>query len=161
MSVCPRMLHFLLVSSVCLILLSRKVIKLMSVVLNNDLPVFLEFDTGTGACVLPQSWITAFTPEKRPTVQPCNVILDLANGQTASVNGFVVLNVVTSACHNMTPVKTLFYIVDGPHALMGRPLIKALFPELYNCIMNLSDALYKYHEDKDHRRIPILSSKIV
>ena len=133
----------------------------MSVILNGDLPVLMEFDTGAGACVLPQSYIDAFTPGKRPTVQQCNVKLDLANGQTATVVGLVHIDVVTSVCPKMKPVRTLFYIVDGPHALMGRPLIKGLFPELYSCMTRLAGELYKYHEDKENSRIPILASDVV
>ena len=123
----------------------------MSLILNNDLQALFEFDTGAGACLLPLSWLAQFSPEQRPQLQPCNMQLDLANGQRAKIAGQVNIDVVTSRRNMMNPIKTCFYVVDGPHALMGRPLIKAVFPGLYENIMNLSNDLYECHMNKEYK----------
>ena len=100
----------------------------MSLILNGNLQANFELDTGAGVCIMPKAWLTLFTPEHRPILRPCDVQLDLANGQLANITGTVHIDVVTSACKRMKPVNTTFYVVDGPHALLGRPLMKALFP---------------------------------
>ena len=126
----------------------------MSLILNDNLQANFEFDTGAGVCIMPKAWLTLFTPEHRPVLQTCNVKLNLANGQLANITGSVHIDVITSACKRMKPVNTTFYVVDGPHALLGRPLIRALFPGLYNNMMNLSGALDYYHSDKNYIQVP-------
>ena len=126
----------------------------MSLILNGNLQANFEFDTGAGACILPKAWLTLFSPERRPVLHPCDVKLDLANGQLAKITGVVHIDVITSACKRMKPVNTIFYVVDGPHALLGRPLIQALFPGLYNNMTNLSGALDHYHGDKKYIQVP-------
>ena len=126
----------------------------MSLILNGNLQANFEFDTGAGACIIPKAWLTLFSPERRPVLHPCDVKLDLANGQLAKITGVVHIDVITSACKRMKPVNTIFYVVDGPHALLGRPLIQALFPGLYNNMTNLSGALDHYHGDKNYIQVP-------
>ena len=126
----------------------------MSLIINNDFQELFEFDTGAGACLIPKAWLDQFSPDKRPHLKPSNMQLDLANGQRANVTGVIHVDVATSRCRKMTPVKTCFYVVDGPHALMGRPLIKAVFPGLYDNIMNLSNDLLKCHGDKQFKCAP-------
>ena len=121
----------------------------MSLILNGDFQELFEFDTGASACLLPHAWLDQFSPEKRPHLQPCNMQLDLANGHRANIAGLIYVDVVTSRCRRMTPIRTCFYVVDGPHALMDRPLIKAVFPGLYESILNLSTDLLKCHGDKN------------
>ena len=132
----------------------------MSLILNGDLQELFEFDTGASACLMPRAWIDQFSPEKRPHLQPCNMQLDLANGHRASVAGIIYVDVVTSRCRRMKPIRTCFYVIDGPHALMGRPLIKALFPGLYDSIMNLSTDLLKCHGDKRYHSAQIECSDV-
>ena len=132
----------------------------MSLILNNDFQELFEFDTGAGACLLPKAWLDQFSPEKRPHLEPCNMQLDLANGQRAKIAGLVYIDVITSRLRRMTPVRTCFYVVDGPHALMGRPLIKAVFPGLYDNIMNLSTDLLKCHGDNQYRCAPVQTSDV-
>ena len=69
----------------------------MSLILNGNLQANFEFDTGAGACIMPKAWLTLFTPEHRPVLQPCNVKLNLANGQLANITGSVHIDVITSA----------------------------------------------------------------
>ena len=126
----------------------------MSLILNGNLQAMFEFDTAAGACIMPKAWLALFSPERRPVLQTCNIKLDLANGQTADVAGSVQIDVVTSSCKRMKPVKTIFYVVDGPHALLGKPLIRVLFPGLYNNMMTISDGLYHYHSDKNYVQVP-------
>ena len=126
----------------------------MSLILNGNVQAMFEFDTAAGACIMPKAWLALFSPEHRPVLQTCNIKLDLANGQTADVAGLVHIDVVTSACKRMKPVKAIFYVVDGPHALLGKPLIRVLFSGLYNNMMTISDGLYHYHGDKNYVQVP-------
>ena len=122
----------------------------ISVVLNGDVQALLEFDTAAGECIMPKAWLSLFREDKRPKLRHTNVKLNLANGQSADVCGEVILDVVPSFVKHRKPVNTLFYVVNGPHALMGRPLIAALFPGLLENVLNLSGESLSYHGNKKY-----------
>ena len=126
----------------------------MSLILNGKLQAMFEFDTGAGVCIIPKDLLKLFEPENCPEVEHCNMRLQLANGQQAEIIGTVQLGVVTSAHQRMKPISTRFYVVDGPHALIGRPLMRVLFPGLYGNIMQLSKAINCYHGDKKYIQVP-------
>lgn len=126
----------------------------MSLILNADLQVLFEFDTAAGISIIPKAYLELFSQEKRPVLKPCDIKLDLANGQSAEVVGSVKVDVVSSNCKNMKPVNAWFLVVDGPHALLGRPLMKLLFPTLYSSIMELSGKLLKCHGDRNYKQVP-------
>ena len=126
----------------------------MSLILNGHLQMLFEFDTAAGVSIIPKSYMKLFNPDKCPEVQPCDVELDLANGQSIAVVGTVQIEVKPSNQQNIRPVKANFMVVDGPHALLGRPLMKMLFPTLYNNILELSGMLQSHHGDSKFKQVP-------
>ena len=126
----------------------------ISLILNGHLQLLFEFDTAAGVSILPKVYLESFAPGKRPILEHCDVKLDLANGQSAEIVGAVNVDVVASNRENVRPVKAKFLVVDGPHALLGRPLIKELFPRLYKSILELSGKVQKCHGDKKYRQLP-------
>ena len=126
----------------------------MSLILNGHLQALFEFDTAAGVSIMPKAYMELFAPERRPNLKICDIKLDLANGQSAEVLGAVNVDVVTSDCPNKCPTKTWFLVVDGPHALLGRPLMKLLFPDLYKKILELSGMLQKGHGDEKYKQVP-------
>ena len=113
-----------------------------------------EIDTGAGVCIIPKALVTLFKPEHCPELKSCNMRLQLANGQQSDIIGTVQLGVVTSANQRMRPISTTFYVVDGPHALIGRPLMRVLFPGLYEQIRQLSKAINCFHGDEKYIQVP-------
>ena len=126
----------------------------ISLILNGHVQALFEFDTAAGASIMPKAWLTLFAEEHSPVLHPCSTRLDLANGQTADVTGYINVDVATSACKKNKPVSATFFVVDGPHALLGRPLMKVLFPGLYNQMVQLSEGIYRHHSDEKYIQVP-------
>ena len=105
------------------------------VILNGNVRCEMELDTA--ACNSIMSYdhfkeIVSKSGDKPPLLERGAVIMKMADGTLSnSVKGRTCLSIARADMPNRTGVFEVI-IVDGPHALLGRPTLQALWPEQYN-----------------------------
>ena len=105
------------------------------VILNDNISCQMELDTAACHCIMSYDRfkeIVSKSKSKPPTLVEGSIRMNMADGTpSTAVKGSTVLSITRADKPEMTGVFTVV-IVDGPHALLGRPALQALWPEQYN-----------------------------
>ena len=105
------------------------------VILNGNVKWKMELDTA--ACHSIMSYdlfkdIVSKSGDKPPLLKQCHVVMKMADGTLSmAVKGRTYISIARADMPEKTGIFEII-IVDGPHALLGRPTLQALWPEQYN-----------------------------
>ena len=111
------------------------------VILNGNISCRIELDTAACEPIITYDCykeIVSKSNGKAPKLQKGTVKMKMVDGtQSTAVKGCINLHIARADMTNRA-CTTRVVVVDGPHALLGRPVLKALWPEEYAHLTNIA-----------------------
>ena len=111
------------------------------VILNGNISCKIELDTAACEPIITYDCykeIVSKSNGKAPKLQKGTVKMKMADGtQSTAVKGCINLHIARADMKDRA-CTTRVVVVDGPHALLGRPVLKALWPEEYAHLTNIA-----------------------
>ena len=116
------------------------------IILNYNFLCEMEIDTAADNCIIPQNLfdeMVSQSGDNPPILQRSSVTMKLADGSPSnSVKGSTLISIARADMPDKTGIFRVF-VVDGPHILLGRPVLCDLWPSQYDSWLKAADGSIK------------------